>query len=185
MSQISDDNLVRREDRAKQTAEVFTPPKLVRRMLDRLPKTVWRKGKTFLDPACGNGNFLISVLSRKIERGHKPTDALKTIYGVDIMKDNIQECRLKLLKIISLYEDITEQHIQTVFMNIIYINANKNKGGSLDYDFGFDNRQSKQNLQRWLEEIKNGKLKEVDLPVDEIEIHPEGGWIEFGENNGN
>jgi len=56
----------RRSERKKQTAEVFTPPKLVSDMLDKLPDTVWEDGKTFCDPACGDGNFLIQVLWRKI-----------------------------------------------------------------------------------------------------------------------
>lgn len=179
-SNIEESYLERREDRAKQTAEVFTPPQLIRKMLNKLPATVWKKGKTFLDPACGNGNFLVGVLWRKIERGHKPLEALKTVYGVDVMKDNIQECRFRLLKLISLYENITAEHIQAVFMNIIWISLSKSKGGSLDYDFEFkSNRQSKQNLQRWLTMIEQGKLEEVSLPVEETEIVPDG-WIDFG-----
>lgn len=183
MPTLSNDNKEKRKQRAKQTAEVFTPPKLIKQMLNKLPKEVWKKGKTFLDPACGNGNFLISVLWRKLERGHDSLDALKSIYGVDIMKDNIQECRLRLLKLISLYEDIEEEHVQTVFNNIIYINQNKHRGGSLDYDFAFNsNRQSKQNIDRWLENIKNGKLLEINLPIDETEIVNENCIDIFSEN---
>lgn len=154
----------RREERAKQTAEVFTPPRLVKQMLDKLPKEVWKIGKTFVDPACGNGNFLISVLWRKIERGHNPLEALKTVHGVDIMRDNIQECRLRLLKLVSIHEKITEDYIKTVFQNIVHININKNPGGSLDYDFAFNGGNIKQkDIARWMEWIKNGRLEEVEL----------------------
>ena len=48
-----------RKARQKQTAEIFTPDYLVNEMLDQLPKTVWEENKTFCDPACGNGQFLI------------------------------------------------------------------------------------------------------------------------------
>ena len=159
-------NQERREERAKQTAEVFTPPRLVKQMLDKLPKEVWNKGKTFCDPACGNGNFLIAVLWRKIARNHNPLDALKTIYGVDIMKDNIQECRLRLLKLVGLYEEVTKYHIQVVFTNIRYISKSKNPGGSLDYDFAFENNnQSLQNIERWLELVQKTRAEELQPPL--------------------
>ena len=126
----------RRKNRRKKTAEFFTPPSLVNEMLDKLPKEVWREGKTFCDPACGNGEFLVWVLLRKLAKGHKPLDALKTIYGVDIMSDNIEECRKRLLKIISLCEKITEDHVIAVFVNIRFLSTNGRNypNGSLDYD---------------------------------------------------
>ena len=60
----------KREHRSKRNAEVFTPPTLVKQMLDKLPEQLWEDGKTFCDPACGNGNFLIAILWRKLELGH-------------------------------------------------------------------------------------------------------------------
>jgi hypothetical protein len=161
---------LRREDRLKQTAEVFTPNLLVHQMLSKLPKEVWKKGKTFCDPACGNGNFLIHVLIRKLQRGHKPFDALQTIYGVDIMRDNIRECRDRLLKLISIFEEITADHIKVVFRNIVFLNQKKYPKGALQYDFSFRTRFSEINVQRWLEEIQNGRLAAVKLPVDEAEF---------------
>ena len=66
----------RREARKSQTAEDFTPAPLVNEMLDKLAKygpESWKPGKTFLDPACGNGNMLVEVLKRKISLGHDET----------------------------------------------------------------------------------------------------------------
>lgn len=164
---VSEANQERRAERAKQTAEVFTPPRLVKQMLNKLPKEVWKKGKTFIDPACGNGNFLVAVLWRKIERGHNPLHALQTIYGVDIMRDNIQECRLRLLKLTSVHESITEEHIKAVFTNIVYVDIEKHEGGALDYDYAFRGKNVKKaNIDRWMSWIENGKLNEVDLPVE-------------------
>src|ERR1035437_5515752 len=94
-------NHVRRQKRKKSTAEEFTPLPLVNEMLDKLTKEVWQEGKTYCDPACGNGNFLVEVLKRKLNNHHNALQALQTIYGVDIMQDNIKECRLRLLKLIS------------------------------------------------------------------------------------
>ena len=86
-------NKIKRQQRAKRTAEVFTPNSLVNDMLNKLPEEVWEENKTFCDPAVGNGQFLVWILLRKIAKGHKPAEALKTVYGADIMRDNIQECR--------------------------------------------------------------------------------------------
>src|ERR1035437_9850576 len=93
-------NHEKRKLRQKETAEVFTPNDLVCEMLAKLPKEVWHKGRTFCDPAIGNGNFAIWILILKIRKGHDPLEALQTIYGCDIMRDNIRECRMRLLKVV-------------------------------------------------------------------------------------
>jgi len=148
----------KREVRKKKTAEVFTPPSLVRQMLSKLPKSVWSKNKTFCDPACGNGNFLVAVLHRKIEKGHDTVLALQNTFGVDIMKDNIQECRLRLLKMVSIYDDIEEDHIRAVFENIVWVNPAKYANGSLDYDFSFNQKAKQSDIDRWMKWVADGKL---------------------------
>lgn len=89
--------LVKHPDRVKQLGEVFTPTELVLEILDQLPDQVWEDGKTYLDPTAGNGQFLAAVLIIKMELGHK--NPLSTIYGVDIMQDNVDECRQRLIDI--------------------------------------------------------------------------------------
>lgn len=164
-----------RQKRAKQTAEVFTPDRLVCQMLAKLPKTVWRKGITFCDPSCGDGQFLIHVLWRKISRNHKPLEALKTIYGADIMRDNIRECRLRLLKVISVFEPVTPEHIAAVFQNIVWIDIKKHPTGSLEYDFEFANKPNKEDIERWMKYIhKDNILDDVDLPVGEEQFKVSG-----------
>lgn len=87
------------EKRIKATGEVFTPGWLVNEMLDQLPEEIWDDPtKTYIDPACGDGNILLRVVRRKIKNGSTPLQALQTTYGVDIMEDNIQACRRRLLK---------------------------------------------------------------------------------------
>ena len=94
------EKLIKSKERVKATGEVFTPPALVNEMLDKLPSDCWTDAtKTYLDPACGNGNFLVEVLPRKIANGATPTQALSTTYGIDIMMDNVVECRQRLFKI--------------------------------------------------------------------------------------
>lgn len=95
----------RDQQRIKATGEVFTPTDLVKEVLDSLPQELFKdSSKTFLDPSCGDGQFLGEVLVRKLEMLNKQTitdeefeTALKSIYGVDLMHDNVEECRKRLL----------------------------------------------------------------------------------------
>ena len=84
--------------RVKATGEVFTPTPLVQEILDRLPSEQFTDpSKTFLDPSCGDGQFLGEVLIRKMENGSTFEEALSTIYGVDLMQDNVDLCKERLL----------------------------------------------------------------------------------------
>lgn len=84
--------------RIKATGEVFTPTELVQEVLDTLPpETFSDPSKTFLDNSCGDGQFLGEVVIRKIENGLTFEQALSTVYGVDLMQDNVDECRKRLL----------------------------------------------------------------------------------------
>lgn len=85
--------------RIKQTNEVFTPTPLVQNCLDKIidPTVFLDANKTFLDNSCGDGQFLSEVLIRKIENGIDFEQALSTVYGVDLMQDNVELCRERLL----------------------------------------------------------------------------------------
>jgi type I restriction-modification system DNA methylase subunit len=88
----------RDHSRVKATGEVFTPTPLVQEILDRLDPTLFQDPtKTFLDPSCGDGQFLGEVLIRKMENDSTFEQALQTIYGVDLMQDNVDLCRERLL----------------------------------------------------------------------------------------
>lgn len=93
MSGIERDKL-----RVKETAEVFTPTPLVQEMLDELPQEVFSDiTKTFLDPSCGDGQFLSEVVIRKMEvSGCTLEQALSTTYGVELMEDNVKLCKERL-----------------------------------------------------------------------------------------
>ena len=88
----------RDKTRVKATGEVFTPTELVQEMLDRLPHDLFSNPtKTFIDNSCGDGQFLSEVLIRKLGCSINFETALSTIYGVDIMADNIKLCQDRLL----------------------------------------------------------------------------------------
>jgi len=103
--------LIKSKDRMRKMGEVFTPAPLVKEMLDNISKQVWKdKTKTFIDPACGNGNFLVEVVKRKIKAGSNKWQALSTTYGVDIMEDNVLECRERLLQV----ADVKQKRFRTL-----------------------------------------------------------------------
>jgi 2-polyprenyl-3-methyl-5-hydroxy-6-metoxy-1,4-benzoquinol methylase len=87
----------RDEYRIKATAEIFTPTDLVIDMLQKTDLDYFLPGKTVLDPACGDGQFLVAIKYVKMLM-HKMTefDALQDIYGVDIMRDNVDLCKKRL-----------------------------------------------------------------------------------------
>ena len=88
----------RDRSRVKATGEVFTPTDLVREMLEQIPIDQFTDPtKTFLDNSCGDGQFLGEVLVRKMENGSTFEQALSTVYGVDLMQDNVDLCRERLL----------------------------------------------------------------------------------------
>ena len=102
----------RTQARVKSTAEVFTPTPLVQDVLDQLPQELFVDAtKTFLDNSCGDGQFLSEVLIRKMEHGSTFKQALSTIYGVDLMEDNVTLCRDRLLCGQEQYRHIVEQNI--------------------------------------------------------------------------
>lgn len=87
----------RERSRVKATGEVFTPTLLVQEILDKLDQSLFTGTKTFLDPACGDGQFIGEVLIRKMENGNTFEESLSTIYGVDLMQDNVDLTKERLL----------------------------------------------------------------------------------------
>ena len=91
----------REYSRVKATGEVFTPTTKVQHILDhieRLDPTVFKDlEKTFIDNSCGDGQILGEALIRKMENDLTFEQALQTIYGVDLMPDNVKLCQDRLL----------------------------------------------------------------------------------------
>ena len=102
---------VKSKDRVAKHGEVFTAQREVNDMLDMVKQETERIESRFLEPACGDGNFLAEVLQRKLAVVSKkyrrsPLDyekfsviAVSSIYGVDIQGDNVEDCRHRLFKI--------------------------------------------------------------------------------------
>ncbi|CAB4129832.1 hypothetical protein UFOVP117_121 [uncultured Caudovirales phage] len=117
--------------RIKVTAEIFTKTELVIEILDKIeitqPDIFINQDKTFIDNSCGDGQFLSEVVIRKIERsGCSLEQALKTTYGVELMEDNVYECRRRLSG-----PNPTQEIIEIVNKNIVCHDA-------LTYNYSFE-----------------------------------------------
>lgn len=101
--------------RIKANGEIFTPTTKVQHILDNLerldPKVFKNPEKTFIDNSCGDGQILSEALIRKIENGIPFEQALATIYGIDLMPDNVKLCQDRLLCGQEHLRHIVEQNI--------------------------------------------------------------------------
>lgn len=109
------DDLIKSKKRVADHGEVFTPPWLVEKMLDLVKGETERIDSRFLEPACGSGNFLVPILQRKLaavevkygkskfEKQHFALLALTSLYGIELLPDNITECRANMLDVYADY----------------------------------------------------------------------------------
>lgn len=111
--------------RIKQTHEIFTPTDAVLELYEKYLTVDDFKDPThtFLDNSCGDGQLLGEILIKKVENGVDFETALSTIYGVDLMPDNVELCRKRLL--------CGQKHLQHIVeKNIVCADA-------LTYDYSF------------------------------------------------
>lgn len=102
--------MIKSKNRVRDQGEVFTQEREVNAMLNLVKHETERIESRFLEPACGDGNFLAPILERKlaiVEKRYKKSQieyernvlvAIGSIYGVDILKDNVEDCRERLYK---------------------------------------------------------------------------------------
>lgn len=113
-------SLVKSKQRVADHGEVFTPAWMVEAMLDLVKDETERIDARFLEPACGSGNFIVQILRRKLvaverkygksdfERRHYALLGLMCIYGIELLSDNIAECRANMLEIFAEYLNLDE-----------------------------------------------------------------------------
>ncbi len=113
-------NDIKSRQRVSDHGEVFTPAWMVEAMLDLVKDETERIDSRFLEPACGSGNFLVQILRRKLaavelkygksdfERHHYGLLALMCIYGIELLTDNIAECRANVLEILAEFLRLAE-----------------------------------------------------------------------------
>ena len=113
-------SLIKSKKRVADHGEVFTPEWMVDAMLDLVKEESERIDSRFLEPACGSGNFLVKVLKRKLcavelkfrksefEKRQYALFALMCAYGIELLEDNIIECRANMLEVLADYLRIDE-----------------------------------------------------------------------------
>jgi hypothetical protein len=113
--------------RIKATSEVFTQTKDVQICLDEFEESIWLDiNQKFIDPSCGDGQFLSEVVIRKMERsGCTLEQALSTTYGVELMEDNVKLCKERLAG-----PNPTQEILDILDKNIVCADA-------LTYDYSF------------------------------------------------
>ena len=134
-------SLVKSKQRVADHGEVFTPELMVEAMLDLVKDETERIDSRFLEPACGSGNFIVRILQRKLaavelkygksdfERRHYALLALMCIYGIELLADNIAECRANVLGIFSEYihldetDDLYQAASQVLSQNLVHGDA--------------------------------------------------------------
>ena len=111
---IKHNNHTKSKDRIQKHGEVFTPTWVVSDMLNLFPEEVWLPEKTFLEPACGEGAFLIEVLKRKLERLNTENQqewewqaaiCVSSLYGIELLEDNAEQCTMNIMRVFVKFYD--------------------------------------------------------------------------------
>lgn len=136
-------NLTKSKQRVADHGEVFTPEWMVEAMLDLVKSESERIDSRFLEPACGDGNFLVKVLQRKLsavelkygksdfERRQFALLGVMCIYGIELLPDNIASCRANLLAIFAEYlnlspsDDLYQAAFFVLSQNLVHGDAMK------------------------------------------------------------
>lgn len=120
MSSSEAERLVKSKQRVADHGEVFTPSWMVEDMLNLVQEESERIDSRVLEPACGSGNFLVPVLTRKLltvaakhgksdfEKRHYALFALMCAYGIELLPDNAQECRDNLAALFNAFLNVSE-----------------------------------------------------------------------------
>lgn len=150
------EKLIKSKERVQQHGEVFTPQWMVQKMLEveGVKKACENIEATFLEPAAGDGNFLVEILERKLKsvtdqfsEGHWKTKslfALSSIYGIEFLADNLESARSRMfLNYLSWYEKVFQEKLKSktnLYKSAMYIiKRNIVRGNTLtkkhpDYD---------------------------------------------------
>lgn len=183
------------KQRVAEYAEVFTSEREVNAMLDLVKQETERIDSRFLEPACGTGNFLTEILNRKLnvveskyrksqlEFERNLVSAVSSMYGIDILEDNVIECRKRLLEMVdqkysALFKKKAKDNVRKAIQfilekNIIWgdaldlktVGANPHQIIFSEWSFPFHNSQIKRRDFVFAELLPNetNKRNQLDL----------------------
>jgi type I restriction-modification system DNA methylase subunit len=168
-------SLVKSKQRVADHGEVFTPDWMVQDMLDLVKDESERIESRFLEPACGSGNFLVPTLQRKLitvqtkygksdfEKVHYSMLALMSLYGIELLLDNVEECRKNLLSELVQFLKL-EDHAEEALAAQKVLTANIVHGDALSMTKGRDGKEPI-TFPEWAY-LGKGKFKRRDFRYD-------------------
>lgn len=110
----------RRKNSSVNSQEFFTPYSIVKRMCDKIDERDWADPqKTFCEPCFGNGQFVVYIIWNRIQHGIDWRTALETLYGVELMQDNVYETHGRIIK---LFDALGIDYDEDVAMDIMLRN---------------------------------------------------------------
>jgi type I restriction-modification system DNA methylase subunit len=131
--------MIKSKHRINEFGEVFTQEREVKAMLDLVEDETNRIDSRFLEPACGDGNFLIEVLRRKLnvvevrysksklEFERYTFSAIASLYGIDLLEDNVRDCRSRLFKYVEeRYSKSFKKDLDSRFLKAVNFVLSKN-----------------------------------------------------------
>ncbi len=177
-------DLIKSKRRVRDHGEVFTPDHIVEAMLDLVKHEMENIESRFLEPACGDGNFLSKILERKLtvaEQKYKKSQfdyeryaflATSSIYGIDLLDDNVVKARQRLYNIVrERYEKLYPKNINQDFLESIKFVLKKNivQGDALSFN---DKKGKPIRFSQWVA-VNNVKIKRQDFQfADLAEFNP-------------
>ena len=119
---------IKSKDRVRDFGEVFTSTQTVNEMLNLLPEETFQPEKTFLEPTCGEGVFILEILKRKFANCKKRKDytvALSSVYGMELQADNVKICIDNIINLCTKYFKPTKVEIELINNHIIQADSLK------------------------------------------------------------
>ncbi len=173
-------NQIKSKHRVKDHGEVFTHEREVNRMLNLVKSETERLDSRFLEPACGTGNFLVEVLNRKLvvlkqkyqksqpEYEKYGVIVISSLYGIDLLEDNVQECKNRLLEIFeNEYTSIFKKEFNSKYVTVLKFILSKNIicGDALTMK---DNKNKPLILSEWSMPYNDSMIKRKEYSFKDI-----------------
>lgn len=96
----TEERVSRRKNSKVNSQEFFTPYSIVKKMCDKISEEDWANpDKTFCEPCFGNGQFVVYIIWNRLQHGIDWRTALETLYGVELMQDNVYETHGRIIKL--------------------------------------------------------------------------------------
>src|SRR3989338_4170054 len=180
MANINSNHQIKSKQRVTNHGEVFTHEREVNGMLDLVKNETERLDSRFLEPACGTGNFLAEILNRKLavlKQKYKKSQpeyekygviVISSVYGIDLLEDNVEECRERLLKIFEKeYISIFKYDFNSKYVTVLKFILSKNivSGNALTMK---DNKVKPLIFSEWSMPYNDSKIKRKEYSFKDI-----------------